>query len=213
MSIDAIRENYDYPPLTEREVHADPIEQFRLWFDEAWRSDARQPNAMTLATCSKEGIPSARVVLLKGFDREGFVFYTNYQSAKADDLDANPNASLVFYWTQLARTVRINGTVSKVSREDTDAYFMSRPRDSQLGAWASDQSQVIDSREALYERFEHYKAKFQGRDIPTPPCWGGYVVRPTAIEFWQGQANRLHDRLRYQLKDDGRTWTLERQAP
>ena len=142
MSIDAIRENYDYPPFLENDVHDDPIEQFRQWFEEAWRSDARQPNAMTLATCSKDGTPSARVVLLKGFDHKGFVFFTNYQSAKAADLEENPKATLVFYWPQLSRTVRISGSVEKVSREETDAYFMSRPRDSQLGAWASNQSSV-----------------------------------------------------------------------
>jgi len=213
MSIDAIRENYDYPPFTEQDAHRDPIEQFRLWFEDAWRADGRTPNAMTLATCSRAGAPSARTVLLKGFDRDGFVFFTNYRSAKAHDLDQNPRAVLVFYWDSLARTVRVSGEVSKVSPEETDEYFKTRPRDSQLGAWASDQSAVIDSREALHDRFAQVKEKFAGQDVPTPPDWGGYRVRPGTIEFWQGQANRLHDRLRYVRDGQEDSWTLQRLAP
>ncbi len=213
MSIDAIRENYDYPPFLENDVHDDPIEQFRQWFEEAWRSDARQPNAMTLATCSKDGTPSARVVLLKGFDHKGFVFFTNYQSAKAADLEENPKATLVFYWPQLSRTVRISGSVEKVSREETDAYFMSRPRDSQLGAWASNQSSVIENREVLQEQFKQAKQRYEDQDVPTPPHWGGYRVKPKSVEFWQGQANRLHDRLRYVQDGDRKIWRLQRLAP
>lgn len=213
MSIDAIRENYDYPPFVERDVHADPIEQFRAWFDEVWRTDNRQPNAMTLATCSKVGVPSARVVLLKGFDSVGFVFFTNYQSAKAADLAENPVASLLFYWPSLARTVRISGEVSKVSRATSEAYFLSRPRDSQLGAWASRQSQTIESREALHARFEQCRTEYEDQDVPTPPNWGGYLVKPGAIEFWQGQANRMHDRLIYTRTGDGRGWELKRLQP
>ncbi len=213
MSIDAIRENYDYPPFLENDVHDDPIEQFRQWFEEAWRSDARQPNAMTLATCSRDGTPSARVVLLKGFDHKGFVFFTNYQSAKAADLDENPKATLVFYWPQLSRTVRISGSVEKVSREETDAYFISRPRDSQLGAWASNQSSVIKNREVLQKQFEQAKQRYDSQDVPTPPHWGGYRVKPKSVEFWQGQANRLHDRLRYVQDGDRKIWRLQRLAP
>ena len=213
MSIDAIRENYEYPPFSERDAHADPIEQFRLWFDDAWRSDDRLPNAMTLATCSTDGIPSARVVLLKGFDHKGFVFFTNYQSAKANDLDTNPRASLVFYWPQLSRTVRVAGAVTKVSREDTDAYFLSRPRESQLGAWASEQSTVIENRDVLHKQFDEAKARYTDREVPTPPHWGGYLVQPASIEFWQGQANRLHDRLRYVRTEQGGSWTLQRLSP
>ncbi len=212
MSIDAIRENYDYPPFTKAGTHADPIEQFRLWFHEAWSSNDRQPNAMTLATCSKAGVPSARTVLLKSFDPHGFVFFTNYQSDKANDLEDNPIASLVFYWSGLSRTVRITGTVSRTTPQQTDAYFASRPRDSQLGAWASAQSSVVNGRETLHQRFAELKKAYQGRDIPTPPYWGGYRVHPTAIEFWQGQSSRLHDRLRY-TQSDGGSWTLERLAP
>jgi pyridoxamine 5'-phosphate oxidase len=213
MSIDAIRENYDYPPFTEKDAHQDPIEQFRIWFDQAWRSDTRQPNAMTLATCSQAGVPSARTVLLKGFDPNGFVFFTNYQSDKANDLDDNPLAALVFYWPQLSRTVRITGAVEKVTRKESDEYFASRPRDSQLGAWASDQSSVIHSRDVLQARFNELKKQYAGRDVPTPPHWGGYRVRPSSIEFWQGQSSRLHDRLRYARDDRNGGWTIQRLAP
>ncbi len=213
MSIDAIRENYDYPPFTEEQAHKDPIEQFRTWFEDAWRSGDKLPNAMTLATCSRAGVPSARVVLLKSYDQQGFVFYTNYDSDKARDLDDNPVATLVFYWPPLARTVRIVGGVEKVSQEETDAYFATRPRDSQLGAWASEQSKVIPNREYLHERFEAMKRRFDGKPVPTPPNWGGYRVIPTSIEFWQGQSNRLHDRLRYVRNKDRDGWTLQRLAP
>ncbi|MEZ6190368.1 MAG: pyridoxamine 5'-phosphate oxidase [Phycisphaerales bacterium] len=216
MSIDAIRENYDYPPFTEQDAHEDPIEQFRIWFEDAWRADGRQPNAMTLATCSRAGVPSARVVLLKGYDHEGFVFFTNYQSDKAGDLEDNPVASLVFHWPLLSRTVRVTGTVTRVSREESDEYFASRPRDSQLGAWASAQSTVIESRAYLHKRFDELKKQYAGKDVPTPPHWGGYRVRPTAIEFWQGQTSRLHDRLRYVRDGEGGAtdgWTLQRLAP
>jgi pyridoxamine 5'-phosphate oxidase len=213
MSIDAIRENYDHPPFTEQDAAPDPFKQFGVWFEFARQADGRTPNAMTLATCSKAGVPSARTVLLKGYDRDGFVFFTNYQSDKARDLDENPLASLVFYWDTLARTIRIRGTVTKVSREETDAYFKTRPRDSQLGAWASEQSTVIDSRDTLHSRFDQIKEKYAGQDIPTPPNWGGYRVCPTVIEFWQGQTSRLHDRLRYTRRDDGQGWTMQRLAP
>lgn len=213
MSIDAIRENYDYPPFVEKDAHKDPIEQFRIWFEQAWRSDTRQPNAMTLATCSQAGVPSARTVLLKGFDHNSFVFFTNYQSDKANDLDDNPLAALVFYWPQLSRTVRITGAVEKVTRGESDEYFASRPRDSQLGAWASNQSSVIDSRDVLQARFNELKQQYEGRDVPTPPHWGGYRVRPSAIEFWQGQSSRLHDRLRYTRDDRNGGWTIQRLAP
>jgi len=212
MSIDAVRENYNYPPFIEQDVHPDPIEQFRLWFDEAWRADSRLPNAMTLATCSSSGVPSARIVLLKDFDQAGFVFFTNYQSHKASDLEDNPLAALVFYWERLSRTVRIAGRVTRVSREETEEYFRSRPRDSQLGAWASSQSKVIESRQALHDRFAELKKQYADQDVPTPPNWGGYRVTPTSIEFWQGQSSRLHDRLKY-VRTDDTSWALQRLAP
>lgn len=213
MSIDAIRENYDFPPFTERDAHADPIEQFRAWFEDAKRSDPRQPNAMTLATSSPDGVPSARIVLLKGFDREGFTFFTNYQSDKARDLDSNPLAALLFHWPQLTRTVRVTGAVEKVTRQESEAYFATRPRDSQLGAWASAQSTVIESRDYLHKRYDELKKQYEGRDVPTPPHWGGYRVRPATIEFWQGQTSRLHDRLRYVRENGDGAWTLQRLAP
>ncbi len=214
MSIDAMRENYDSPPFLEADAHADPIEQFRVWFEEVWRGgQQREPNAMTLATCTKDGAPSARIVLLKGYDQNGFVFYTNYESAKAKELEGNPVAALVFYWESLSRTVRISGNVSKVSREQTEAYFKTRPRGSQLGAWASPQSEVIDGREALQRRFDEVNEQYTDRDVPAPPHWGGYRVTPTTLEFWQGQTSRLHDRLRYTRKADSDTWTRQRLAP
>lgn len=213
MSIDAIRENYDFPPFTERDAHADPIEQFRAWFEDAKRSDPRQPNTMTLATSSPDGVPSARIVLLKGFDREGFTFFTNYQSDKARNLDCNPLAALLFHWPQLTRTVRVTGAVEKVTRQESEAYFATRPRDSQLGAWASAQSTVIESRDYLHKRYDELKKQYEGRDVPTPPHWGGYRVRPATIEFWQGQTSRLHDRLRYVRENGAGAWTLQRLAP
>ena len=214
MSIDAMRENYDSPPFLEADAHPDPIEQFRIWFEEIWRSgQQREPNAMTLATCTEVGTPSARIVLLKGYDADGFVFYTNYQSDKAKELEGNPVAALVFYWESLSRTVRIKGTVSRISRAETEAYFKTRPRGSQLGAWASPQSEVLESREALQRRFDEANQKYADRDVPTPPHWGGYRVTPTTIEFWQGQTSRLHDRLRYTRNADKNTWTRQRLAP
>lgn len=212
MSIDAVKEHYDdSSPFTEQDAHADPIEQFERWFQDARSEGSPLPNAMTLATCSSAGVPSARTVLLKDFDQDGFVFYTNYQSDKSADLEDNPLAALVFYWERLSRTVRITGPVTKVSRKETEEYFRSRPRDSQLGAWASRQSAVIESRQALHDRFADLKKQYAGQDVPTPPYWGGYRVAPTSIEFWQGQLSRLHDRLRYVRNDTG--WTLERLAP
>ena len=213
MSINAMREQNDYalPPLLESEVSADPIEQFGRWFDQARESGGEVPNAMTLATCSADGVPTARIVLLKDFDADGFVFFTNYNSDKADDLAQNPQATLLFYWEKLSRTVRIYGTVDKVSREETEAYFPTRPRGSQLGAWASEQSKVIASREVLHERYAELEKQYEGKDIPIPPHWGGYRVSPTAVEFWQGQSSRLHDRLRYNLEESG--WVLRRLSP
>ena len=166
---------------------------------------------MTLATATSDGTPDARIVLLKSFDDSGFVFYTNYQSRKARELSESPRACLLFYWASLWRQVRIEGTVEKISEAESDAYFQSRPLGSQLGAWASDQSEVVETREILEARFEELQKRF-GENVPRPPHWGGYRVKPTAIEFWQGQDNRLHDRLRYKLRQDG-NWTIERLGP
>lgn len=214
MSIDAMRENYETPPFLEKDAHDDPIEQFRVWFEEVCSlGQQREPNAMTLATVNKAGIPSARIVLLKDFGSDGFVFYTNYQSDKARDLEANPVAALVFYWGSVSRTVRISGRVTKVSRADSEAYFKTRPRKSQLGALASPQSEVLENREILERKFEELAERYANQEIPTPPHWGGYRLTPTAIEFWHGQRSRLHDRLRYSRDDESAPWTRERLAP
>jgi pyridoxamine 5'-phosphate oxidase len=199
--------------LNKTNVDANPIRQFRNWFDEARAHGMSEQDAisMTLATATKEGNPDARIVLLKSFDDGGFVFYTNYQSRKANELSENPRACLLFYWAKVWRQVRIHGAVEKVSTEESEAYFQSRPLGSKLGAWASNQSSVIAGRESLAARFAEFQQRF-GQDVPRPPHWGGYRLKPAAIEFWQGQENRLHDRLRYRLQDDG-TWLIERLGP
>jgi pyridoxamine 5'-phosphate oxidase len=188
------------------------VDQFRLWFEDATADPAVvEANAMQVATVDPSGHPAVRTVLLKGFDDRGVVFYTNYASAKARDLDANPYAAAVLLWMVHERQVRISGPVSRVSNEETDAYFASRPRGSQLGAWASPQSAVIDSRADLERQFADVEARFAGGPVPTPPHWGGYRIEPAEVEFWQGRADRLHDRLRY--RRDGGRWMIERLAP
>jgi pyridoxamine 5'-phosphate oxidase len=198
-------------PLDEAHVDADPIVQFGHWFAEADAADLIEPNAMTLATAGPGGRPSARMVLLKGFDQRGFVFYTNYGSRKADELASNPSAALVFWWGPLQRQVRIEGTVERVLREESEAYFRSRPLGSRLGAWASAQSQVIAGRAELEQRLRELTERYRDGDVPLPPFWGGYRVSPEVIEFWQNRPNRLHDRLRYRRIPGG--WTLERLSP
>jgi pyridoxamine 5'-phosphate oxidase len=198
--------------LSEAEVDADPFKQFQVWFSEAVAAELVEPNAMTLATASREGKPSARVVLLKGFNARGFVFYTNYESRKGQELAENSWAALVFFWAELARQVRIEGRVEQCSAEESDAYFRSRPLGSRLGAWASQQSQVISSREFLEQRLEDLMGEYANGNVPRPPYWGGYRLSPTSFEFWQGRPNRLHDRLRYGYRDDG-SWLLERLSP
>ena len=198
--------------LDEKEVDSSPFKQFEIWFKQAEAVVPILPNAMTLATATKEGTPSARVVLLKDFDESGFVFYTNYDSAKGKELDENPVAALCFYWSELGRQIRISGTVTKTSREESEAYFHTRPIDSQLGAWASDQSEVIAGRGVLEAKMEEMSTKYEDRIIPLPPYWGGYRVAPVVIEFWQNRSSRLHDRIRYRLVDRTR-WVVERLAP
>jgi pyridoxamine 5'-phosphate oxidase len=198
-------------PLNETDIAPDPLRQFEKWFGEALAAGVPEADAMTLATVTPECAPDARIVLLKGFDSDGFVFYTNYQSRKAKELDANARACLLFYWLAVKRQVRVDGIVEKVSDQESDAYFRTRPWGSKLGAWASDQSEVVASRTELEKRFAEYEVKF-GDDVPRPPHWGGYRLKPTSIEFWQGRENRLHDRLRYRLQDDG-SWRVERLAP
>jgi pyridoxamine 5'-phosphate oxidase len=202
----------DHRPLNEADVDPDPIRQFATWFDEAAAAGLYQPEAMTLATVSPDGQPSARVVLLRGFDGRGFTFFTNYDSRKALDLAVNPRAALVLFWAELHRQVRIEGGVALVSPEESDAYFRTRPRGSQLSAWASPQSAVVDDRGVLERQVEDVTRRYEGKPVPRPPRWGGYRVVPDTIEFWQGRENRLHDRLCYRRRADG-TWQIVRLAP
>ncbi|MDO4436002.1 MAG: pyridoxamine 5'-phosphate oxidase [Cardiobacteriaceae bacterium] len=197
--------------LSPESLLPNPIEQFARWFDEALQSSMPEPNAMSLATVMN-GQPSQRTVLLKYFDEQGFVFYTNYHSRKANEMAHNPQVSLLFPWYGLQRQVKIEGEVEKVSAAQSALYFMSRPRESQLGAWASPQSQVIDSKALLLNELARIKAKFAKGEIPLPDFWGGYRVKPNRIEFWQGQPSRLHDRFRYQKNPQG-AWYIERLAP
>lgn len=210
-SIADLRQNYTLQALNEADVDPDPIRQFQRWLDQAIAAELPEPNAMTLATATRDGIPSARIVLLKGLDARGFAFYTNYESRKGRELADNPQAALVFLWTVLERQVRIEGQVEKVTAAETDAYFQSRPLASRLGAWASEQSRVIRDREVLEQRFAELKATYADETVPRPPHWGGYRVIPHQIEFWQGRTSRLHDRLRYRLEQG--SWLLERLAP
>jgi len=201
-SIAALRKEYTQQELLESQVSPDPGQQFDRWFKEAIGADLPEPNAMHLATCV-DGQPSSRIVLLKNFDAEGLQFFTNYESRKGEELAQNPKASLLFFWQGLERQVRIQGEVHRLSRDESRAYFHSRPRASQLGAWASKQSGVIPSRETMQEGFEHFEAKFAGGDVPLPDFWGGYRLVPSYFEFWQGGQDRLHDRLCYRLADAG----------
>ena len=207
-----LRKEYTRAGLTEAEADPDPIEQFRKWFDEALAADLHEPNAMTLATAVPDGRPSARVVLLKGYDERGFVFYTSYEGRKSRELEENPRCALVFYWSELERQIRIEGRAGRVSEEESDAYYESRPRGSRLSAWASAQSRPVEDRGALEKRLWELEAEYEGREIPRPPFWGGYRVEPEAIEFWQGRENRLHDRLLYRRLSDG-GWRMERLQP
>ncbi|MEP6685711.1 MAG: pyridoxamine 5'-phosphate oxidase [Verrucomicrobiota bacterium] len=212
MDLNALRQEYAAHGLRRRDLDPNPIKQFSAWFTASVEAAIPDVNAMSLATATRNGNPSVRIVLLKEFDESGFVFYTNYASDKGKQLEENPRAALGFYWVQLERQIRIEGAVEKTSRDDSIRYFHSRPSGSQLGAWASHQSEVIDARRILEARLAEMTERFAGGEIPLPPHWGGYRVRPTMIEFWQGRPNRLHDRFRYTRQSDG-GWLIERLSP
>ncbi|HEY7313621.1 MAG TPA: pyridoxamine 5'-phosphate oxidase [Gemmataceae bacterium] len=212
MEIANIRKEYIWGGLSESDMDADPIRQFAAWFQQALAANLPDPNAMTLATATPDGLPSARIVLLKAYDASGFTFFTNYEGRKARELTTNARAALLFFWPELQRQVRIEGTVERVSDAESDDYFRSRPLGSRLGAWASAQSEVIASRDVLEERVRQAAQRFPDGEVPRPPFWGGFRVRPLSIEFWQGRPDRLHDRLRYQrVSPEG--WHIERLSP
>ncbi len=211
-SVAALRSEYAGMSLNESDVDADPIAQFAIWMENAIAAEVAEANAMTVATATRDGVPSARIVLLKGFDARGFVFFTNYESHKGRELTENPVAALVFHWLTLHRQVRVSGTVERVSHEESETYFHSRPRGSQMGAWASHQSSVLPNRAALETRLAELEAEYREGEIPLPSFWGGFRVIPQTIEFWQGRRSRLHDRIRYSRQPDG-SWRIERLSP
>jgi pyridoxamine 5'-phosphate oxidase len=210
--IKSIRNETDSLELDKKRVEKNPITQFEHWMEHALEAKVQEPNAMTLATVNRKGQPDARIVLLRGVDKNGFSFFTNYKSAKGKEISENKKVCLNFFWPDLSRQVRIAGTIEKLSGKISDDYFQSRPRESQLGAWASNQSEVIENRKALEDKFDEFEKKFNGKKIPRPAHWGGYVVKPATIEFWQGRASRLHDRILYEKSKSG-TWKISRLAP
>jgi pyridoxamine 5'-phosphate oxidase len=212
MQLDDLPEDFSQQGLREEDIDPDPIQQFRVWLEGADSAGLREPNAMTLATCMPDGRPSARMVLLRGLDQDGFSFFTSYESRKAGELTANPHAALVFWWPALERQVRIEGTVERTTAEESDNYFRTRPRGSQMGAWASKQSEVIAGRIVLEQRMAELEQEYAVGEVPRPPFWGGFRVRPIVIEFWQGRRNRLHDRIRYSRVEGG-GWRIERVSP
>jgi pyridoxamine 5'-phosphate oxidase len=211
VSLVDLRKDYSLAGLAEKDLARDPFRQFDQWFQEAQAAKIAEPNAMTLSTSTREGRPSARTVLLKAVDGRGFVFFTNYESRKGRELHENPNAALLFPWVALERQVTVEGTVAKVPREESESYFHSRPRASQLAAWVSQQSSLITGRTVLEESMKMLEQKYAGREVPLPPHWGGWRLAPEFVEFWQGRRSRLHDRLRYRREKDG--WIIERLAP
>ncbi len=206
-----IRKDYKLKSFDEKDASANAMDQFTQWWDEATQSNIDEVNAMTLATVTRNGLPTARIVLLKGYDENGFVFFTNYLSNKGKELAGNPHAALLFFWKELERQVRIEGTVEKLSNEENDEYFNSRPAGSRIGAWASHQSAVIEYRQVIEQNVARYTEIFGTENIPRPDHWGGYRVRPNLLEFWQGRSSRLHDRLQYTLENG--SWKRERLAP
>jgi len=206
-----LREDYSLSTLDENDVHVDPIEQFKIWLDESLKAMLPEPNAMTLSTVDSDQKPHSRIVLLKGIEKNGFIFYTNYKSDKGRDIESNPNVSLCFLWKELERQVRIEGIAKKISSEASEEYFVSRPVKSQIGALASEQSSVIENRAILEEKFEALTKLYSTGHVPMPDHWGGYVVEPTSIEFWQGRRSRLHDRIKYEKEK--KNWIIKRLAP
>jgi len=211
-SIADLRKDYTLENLNEEEIDKNPFIQFKVWFNQSVAAQLPEPNAMTLATCTPDGKPSARMVLLKDIDEQGFVLFTNYKSQKGQEISVNPHAALVFWWAELERQVRIVGTVEKISSAQSDSYFEVRPPFSRLGAWASNQSEVISSRDVLESQLIEFQRQYENQEVPRPPHWGGVRVIPQEIEFWQGRSSRLHDRLRYTLVDNG-SWKIERLSP
>ena len=211
MDASNLRKEYISTDLDKADVDHDPVVQFQVWFENAIDADLHEPNAMILATATTDGKPSARTVLLKGYDERGFVFYTNYEGRKAGELETNPRCALLFYWGELERQVRVEGAVSRISEQESDEYFASRPRGSRLGAWASQQSRVVEGRCSLEQKLHSLQAEYKDREVPRPPFWGGYRVEPEEIEFWQGRESRLHDRLVYRREDGA--WRIERLQP
>ncbi|OBQ40907.1 MAG: pyridoxine 5'-phosphate oxidase [Anabaena sp. CRKS33] len=211
-SIADLRKDYTLKDLNENEIDKNPFIQFKIWFNQSVAAQLPEPNAMTLATCTPDGKPSARMVLLKDIDERGFVLFTNYKSQKGQEISVNPQAALVFWWAELERQVRIVGTVEKISSAQSDSYFEVRPPFSRLGAWASNQSEVIANRDVLEAQLIEFQRQYENQEVPRPPHWGGFRVIPQEIEFWQGRSSRLHDRLRYTLIDNG-NWKIERLSP
>lgn len=210
--IQNLRQDYTAATLSEKETKASPVSQFEQWFNEALAAKLHEPNAMTLATATPNGKPSARIVLLKGFNEHGFIFYTNYLSRKGKEITKNPQGALTFFWGELERQVRIEGTIEKLSKEDSERYFHSRPKGSQIGAVVSPQSQEIDGRETLERKWSELEAEYEGKEVPKPSFWGGYILNPQLVEFWQGRSSRLHDRILYK-KVDKKSWKKVRLAP
>ncbi|MCW3085232.1 MAG: Pyridoxine 5-phosphate oxidase [Bacteroidetes bacterium] len=209
--INSLRHDFSKQTLDETDVAKNPFLQFEKWFKEAIDSKVNEPNAMTVATVSGQGQPTARIVLLRNFNEDGFVFYTNYTSRKGENIADNPKAALLFFWPELERQVRIEGTLTKQTAEESDRYFNSRPRTSKLGAWTSEQSKIITGRNILDEAYKKLSEKYPGEDVPRPDYWGGYVLRPDSMEFWQGRPSRLHDRILYTLENNN--WKIARLAP
>lgn len=206
-----LRRNYRLKSLDVKDVNLNPFEQFSVWFDEVLESNLIEPNALILATADGKGKPSVRALLLKSFSEKGFIFYTNYESRKGKELAGNNQASILFYWAELERSVRLEGIVEKISEKDSYNYFKTRPFKSKLGAWASNQSEVIDGRFTIVKKFLYYLAKFHSKEVPLPPYWGGYILVPDVFEFWQGRESRLHDRIRYRKENN--QWIIERLSP